>query len=739
MKYTPFIILLFLSLNFLTSESTISSFSKTPKNRKGFDIGFHFLENNKLKLVLPIETGFRRDLYDLNGNLLQSEYLNSEGDLIESEPGLAIEKRIYNSFGLVEKIQTFDVNYNPSSKTTILYDSDCSQLRKDESCAKEIVFFDKEDKPIENEDGIHKYKTEFDITCLKNENRKISDCKKLEKRLNKKNKLTADKDGNAKIFRTFDLMGNLNLYEIYDKFGKIKQKAIYAYDYKCIELTNKPQGCIILYEYLNRLQSDKKKSELEVLNYGKKTITYDLNCLKEKKVSEKCISQEENYDQNGKLSDITERFTFGCIDYSLELGAYAKKKSNFDIKGNEILREFYNSKNNLIEDSSGGAKYIYAYNQECLDKGNKTQHCRTLTEVYDKKLKLKYKAIYDENCVRTGKASMESPNYCTAWKEIYDSKKNGKSKILITKADFDKEGFKTNVENYNINGNFDFKTIYHFEKEKLIKKENQDINGNLIEDTNGIAIYKYTYDHEKFTTLEETLGVDGKLKANPDGIARMVFRYNDNCLRIKKNRYECTSLEEYYDEQEKLFNAKINNEDTHSYAKKSREFDDQGNIITEAYYDKKLQLRKNQNGISKYKFRYDKFGEIVEEEHYGKKGALKRKIQYGYDGNCKSVSSDFSCNTAITYLNKKNNLINRDIVNGIPYAKEITSYNPLCIKITLDPDECVEKKEYINSKKEIVQADYYKYLDPPSTNSEIKLIKLKLTQDKTPYSVEFIK
>ena len=738
MKYAPLLLFLFLNLNFLNSESTNSSTTKAPKNNKDIDVGLEFLEK-KIKLILPLEVGFRKDLYDFNGNLLHSEYLNSEGDLLEIEPGFALENRNYNSAGFLESIQILNKEKKISSKTSFLYDTECLQIKKDESCATEISFFDGENRPIENEDGIHTYQTEFDLTCLKSENRKISDCKKSEKRLNKKKKLTADKDGNAKVVRTFDSTGNLNLHEIYDKFGKIKQKAIYAYNYQCIELTNKPQGCIILYEYSNRIKLESNNNNSSSLNYGKKIIQYDLNCIKEKKISEKCISLEENYDVNGKPYDLAEKFTFGCIDYSLELGAYAKKITNFDKRGNEVLKEFYNSKNELIEDSSGGAKYTYAYNQECMDNGNKPQYCKTLSEVYDKQLKLKYKAIYDENCVKSGKAIMESPNYCTAWKESYDSINAGKGKILITKADFDKEGFKTNVEHYNINGKLDFKTIYYFDKEKLVKKENQNTNGKLIEDSDGIAIYKYSYGNEKFTTMEESLDKDGKLKANPDGIARMVFQYNENCLRKKNNRYECTILEEYYDENENLMNIKINSENTFSYAKKVREFDNVGNLILEAYYDKNLKPCKNQNGISKYIFQYDKSGEITEETVYGKKTSPKQKILYEYDPKCKLLANDFSCNTSITHLNKKNQLVNKDIINGFPYAKEITTYNPTCIKITSEPDDCFEKKEYLNSKKEIVYAEYFQYLQPPSPKSEIKLVKLKLTQNKTPFSVEFIK
>jgi hypothetical protein len=48
--------------------------------------------------------------------------------------------------------------------------------------------------------------------------------------------------------------------------------------------------------------------------------------------AENCISLEENYDINGKLQDIAHRFTFGCLDYSVELGAYAKKTASFDNK-----------------------------------------------------------------------------------------------------------------------------------------------------------------------------------------------------------------------------------------------------------------------------------------------------------------------------------------------------------------------------------------------------------------------
>jgi hypothetical protein len=37
----------------------------------------------------------------------------------------------------------------------------------------------------------------------------------------------------------------------------------------------------------------------------------------------------------------------------------------------------------------------------------------------------------------------------------------------------------------------------------------------------------------------------------------------------------------------------------------------------------------------------------------------------------------------------------------------------------------LEKKEFLNSKKEIVFAEYFQYSKPPTPKSEIKLIKLK--------------
>jgi hypothetical protein len=739
MNYTFAFLLVISSVGFIYSESTKLQ-EKTQTTSDSHTIthtGLKFLKNKNILITLPSESGLRKDLYDINGNFLEAEYLSTKGKLVESDTGIAIEKRKYNSLGFLEQIQTFDKKKIIKDNSIYTYDSKCLEIKKSQDCRREISSFDRDKNPIDDENGIHTYKTEFDINCLAFEKNKTSDCKKLEANLNKKLKLVEDKDGNAKIIRTFDSFGNLNLYEIYDKADKIKHKVIYAYDYKCIELTNKPQGCIIFQEYSNHIET---KSSTNNTNYGKKVIQYDLNCIKEKKNSEYCIGLEENYDLNGKLQDIAHRFTFGCLDYSLELGAYAKKIASFNKKGNEVLREFYNAKNQLIEDTSGGAKYVYAYNQKCLDDGHMPHHCRTLSEIYDKNLKLKYKAIYDENCVKTGKANLEAPNYCTAWKETYDSiKVNGKDTIKIIKANFDSNGFKINLENYNINRKLSLKTIYYFDKEKLIKKENQDVKGNLIEDADGIATYIYQYENSKFTTREETFGKDGKLKPNSEGIARMVFGYNDNCLRKNPNRYECTSLTEFYDANENLIELKANIEDTHSYARLVREFDEQGNLIMEAYYDKDNKLKKNQKGVAKYKFYFDQTGDMIGEDHFGKKNSLKLKIHYSYDPKCKTLSSDFSCNTSITYLNKKNFLIDKEKIDGIPYAKEITSYNHECIKITSEPDECLEKKEYINSKEETIYAEYFQYTKPPSPNSEIKLIKLNLTQEKIPYSAEFIK
>ncbi len=739
MNYIFACLLAIFSIAFIYSESTKIQEKKqtTPDSDTIIQLGLKFLSNKNILITLPSESGLRKDLYDFNGNLLEAEYLNTKGKLVESEPGIAIEKRKYNALNFLEQIQTFDKKKKITNTSLFAYDSKCLEMKKSQDCLREISSFDSDKNPLEDENGIHKYKTEFDINCLGFEKNKTSDCKKLEVNLNKKIKLIEDKDGNAKIVRTFDDFGNLNLYEIYDQAGKIKHKVIYAYDYKCIELTNKPQGCIIFQEYSNRIEN---KENTNNINYGKKIIQYDLNCIKEKKNSEHCIGLEENYDLNGKLQDIAHRFTFGCLDYSVELGAYAKKIASFDKRGNEILREFYNAKNKLIEDTSGGAKYVYAYNQKCLDNGHMPHHCRTLSEIYDKNLKLKYKAIYDENCVKTGKANLEAPNYCTAWKETYDRVKgNEKDTIKIIKANFDSNGFKINLENYNIKHKLSFKTVYHFDKEKLIKKENQDVKGNLIEDADGIATYIYQYGNSKFTTHEESFGKDGKLKSNSEGIARMVFGYNDNCLRKNSNRYECTSLAEFYDANENLIELKANVEDTHSYARLVREFDEQGNLILEAYYDKNNKLKKNQKGVAKYKFYYDQTGDLIGEDHFSKKNSLKRKIQYSYDPKCKSFSNDFSCNTSITYLNKKKLPFDKEKLDGISYAKEITSYNYECIKITSEPDECLEKKEYINSKAEIIYAEYFQYTKPPSPDSEIKLIKLNLTQEKIPYSAEFIK
>lgn len=727
-----FVLLYLLFFLFLSAESKIQN-STENKNPTKIKTGILFLKNKNIQITLPTKSGYRKDLYDKDGNLLVSQFIDLNGQEIEDEPKIAVEKRFYNNFGFIESIQTFDKEKQISSETIFSYDKKCLELKKNSECVAEIVFYDGNKNPIDDENGIHKYKTEFDSKCLSNLNRKPSDCKILEKNLNRKQKLVEDDNHFAKVIRTFDDHGNLNLLEIYNAKNKIKQKAIYSYDYKCIEITNKPQGCIIFHEYLNETEEKEKNT-----NYGKRVIAYDQNCLREKKNAEKCISLEENYDLNGKLKDIAHRFTFGCMDYSIELGAYAKKLSKFDQKGNEIQREFYNSKNQLIEDSTGGAKYIFAYNQECVDQGNKPQYCRTLTEVYDKNSKLKYKAIYDENCVKTGKANYELSNYCIAWKEIYEQNKaTENNNIKILKANFDNNGFKTNLEHYSINQKLSLKTIYHFDKEKLLKKENQDVNGKPREDEEGIATYVYIYEKGKYTTREETFGKDGKLKANSFGIAKMVFNYDENCLAKKLNRYECTTLEEFFDVNQNLVEPKGDSEDNRGYAKMIREFDKDGRLTLEAYYDQNHKLKKNKKGVSKYKFQYNTNGDVVLEEHYGKKNSLKERILFEYDSNCKSIATDFSCNTSIAYFNKKNQLIDRQALDEVLYAKETTEYNNECLKVSSEPDDCLDKKEFTNSKNEIIYAEYFKYFK--LENSEIKLIRLQLSQDKIPYAAEFIK
>lgn len=266
MNYIFACLLAIFSIAFIHSESTKIQEKKqtTPDSETIIQAGLKFLNNKNILITLPSESGLRKDIYDVNGNLLESEFLNAKGKLVELDTGIAMEKRKYNSLGFLEKIQTFDKKKKITSTSLFAYDNKCLEIKKSQDCLQEISSFDSDKNPLEDENGIHKYKTEFDINCLGLKKNKTLDCKKLEVNLNKKTKLVEDKDGNAKIVRTFDDFGNLNLYEIYDQAGKIKHKVIYAYDYKCIELTNKPQGCIIFQEYSNRIEN---KSNMNNINY----------------------------------------------------------------------------------------------------------------------------------------------------------------------------------------------------------------------------------------------------------------------------------------------------------------------------------------------------------------------------------------------------------------------------------------------------------------------------------------
>ena len=92
-KIALLIFLFSLVFVFLEATKKQNKNKTVEKQETSIKTGIEILANKNFQIILPSESGFRKDLYDPNGILLESEYLNAKGNLVESEPNVAIEKR----------------------------------------------------------------------------------------------------------------------------------------------------------------------------------------------------------------------------------------------------------------------------------------------------------------------------------------------------------------------------------------------------------------------------------------------------------------------------------------------------------------------------------------------------------------------------------------------------------------------------------------------------------------------
>lgn len=196
---------------------------------------------------------------------------------------------------------------------------------------------------------------------------------------------------------------------------------------------------------------------------------------------------------------------------------------------------------------------------------------------------------------------------------------------------FDKNANEIETEFYGTDGKFQEGKIarqvfkYSDTGNKLLE-EFYGSDGRLFE-VLGIArkVYKYDENCLNFTahayvcrTLEENQGADGSLRGDFYNIGRTVFAFDENCIRIKKIGNECYSKIEYFGVDGKL-NEKI------GAAIERNKYDSDGNRILQEYYGKDGKL-KGEGAAARITAKYDKNGYKISSTSFDSSGSVIEQI-----------------------------------------------------------------------------------------------------------------
>lgn len=149
--------------------------------------------------------------------------------------------------------------------------------------------------------------------------------------------------------------------------------------------------------------------------------------------------------------------------------------------------------------------------------------------------------------------------------------------------------------------------LYKYDNsKKLIEARNVNNKGELVEDIEGVSIYRWMYDYHGNKVEEGRFGLDEKLKDK--GVAYVRWRYDWDNNKIEQSYYgKSKNLVEYC-----------------GVAITKYKYDDDKNMIEVSYYGSDNKLRRNGEAI--YCYRYNK-RKIIEIKKYGGNNKLI-SVQY---------------------------------------------------------------------------------------------------------------
>ncbi|WP_378174664.1 hypothetical protein [Aquimarina sp. SS2-1] len=215
---------------------------------------------------------------------------------------------------------------------------------------------------------------------------------------------------------------------------------------------------------------------------------------------------------------------------------------------------------------------------------------------------------------------------------IYDYVIDDYHKIKRTRLYNKDGGFATHLTEYNLHYTYD-------ERGNLIQFVNLDINGNQIENKEGICIYKYTYDlNDNYTSVKRYNALELPVIGNDDYFMqvwdygyknRLEFTakyYDGYVLAFDDNRNGASKYEYVNDSIRNILNIDVydttfNND--FGYAIKKQYLNKNNKIIREYFLDENECFAISEDGIEIYEYAYDNNGNLIEEKRLDSLGNLK--------------------------------------------------------------------------------------------------------------------
>ncbi|MDT0620873.1 hypothetical protein [Croceitalea vernalis] len=352
---------------------------------------------------------------------------------------------------------------------------------------------------------------------------------------------------------------------------------------------------------------DEKERTILIENYDKRRR---LKNDKEYIARRELVYNEENRKIYYRLYDEKENFAFHLGDYHL---AY-----DYDERGNVIKVTSLNKDGKPTYDDNGASIYEYTY------------------DLFDREILIK-------RFNKTHQPIIANDDYFKQVKE-YDSL--GRIQLLAYY-----------YPDYVLKYSDDLwgATKYIYEGDSIIKEQNLDAYGDIVQNENNVAITKKRFNRRNKMISEIYLDVDGSFAKMDDGIVEYRYQYDEHGNTIETSTYDSIgSLKEFESD----------------VAIIKWEYDENGNKSSTTYFNANNELAIATDRITYNIYEYRKDGKLLERRNYdiNKKstslnGVFKTKfvlnnagldsIQFQYESNGKLKKG-----VAITrfYYNKYNNL-----------------------------------------------------------------------------------